>query len=609
MAPVSVELCLSGADLTEVRLAPDGSSLAYVRSREGISELVVHEVAADGSIGLERVVAGGPAPRAGRGLGGGCWSWSPDATAIAYAAVDGNLWLVPLVDGSARVLTDHGPDRAAQAPAVAPDGRWVVYVVDQAEVWAVAVETGVTRRLDDGSADFCFDPCPGIDATTVRWVAWNVPDMPWDRARVMEASLAEPAAPPRVAIRGAGSIQQPRPRRDGTWSSVRDDTGWLNVWLESGPLCAEPVEHAGPSWGLGQCSYAWSPDGGRIAFTRNESGFGRLCVLEVATGVVTEVGRGVHGQLSWVGRRLAAVRSGARTPTQIVVYEESGDGPWQRRVIATGPDPRWLDQDLAEPELRTLPGGDGASIPARLYRAAPTGSAPRLICWIHGGPTDQWQVTFLARVAWWRSRGWDVLVLDHHGSTGHGRRFQQALRGRWGELDVADVRAALAHCHASGWWSPARTVLIGGSAGGFTVLGALRDHPELAAAAVVAYPVCDLDDLAERSHRFERHYTATLVGDASDPAFDPEVLRERSPIWFADRITTPLLVFHGEDDPVVPVAQSRLFVERMAAVDRVDHAHEVELVVYPGEGHGFRQRANQRDEYERTEAFLQRHVP
>jgi dipeptidyl aminopeptidase/acylaminoacyl peptidase len=118
-------------------------------------------------------------------------------------------------------------------------------------------------------------------------------------------------------------------------------------------------------------------------------------------------------------------------------------------------------------------------------------------------------------------------------------------------------------------------------------------------AAVVAYPVTDLVSLAERSHRFERHSTLSLVGPAGSPAH-----HDRSPVWFADRIRTPLLVFHGDADPVVPLEQSRVLVERVRAA-----GGDVELVVYAGAGHGFRDAAHQRDEYARTEAFLRRHVP
>ncbi|MBI5088469.1 MAG: S9 family peptidase [Actinobacteria bacterium] len=276
-----------------------------------------------------------------------------------------------------------------------------------------------------------------------------------------------------------------------------------------------------------------------------------------------------------------------------------------RSTVDVATDATWDRELLVEPELVEVRTGDGDVVHARLYRADDrTSTGPRLICWVHGGPTDQWQVTFMPRLAYWRAQGWHVLVPDHRGSTGHGRAYQQALNGRWGELDVADVAAVVQHAHDTGLAAPARTVLMGASAGGFTVLGVLARHQGVAAAAVVSYPVGDLADLAERSHRFERHSTWRLVGV---PGESPEVDRryhDRSPVHFAERIRTPLLVFHGDADPVVPVDQSRTLAERIRAA-----GGDVELVIRPGEGHGFRQLVNQVDEYERTGAFLRRHVP
>jgi dipeptidyl aminopeptidase/acylaminoacyl peptidase len=195
-----------------------------------------------------------------------------------------------------------------------------------------------------------------------------------------------------------------------------------------------------------------------------------------------------------------------------------------------------------------------------------------------------------------------VLVPDHRGSTGHGRAYQQALRGRWGELDTSDVVDAIIYAHSRGWGSPADTAIIGSSAGGFTALGVAASRPALVAAVVAAYPVTDLADLAERSHRFERHYTESLVGPLPDAA---KLYQERSPVNFADRLAaTPLLVLHGDSDPVVPVEQSKALVERCVAA-----GGDVEFVVYEGEGHGFRKPENQLDEYRRTRDFLATHVP
>lgn len=584
-AEIPVERCIVGRDLTEPRLSPDGTVLGYVLNAGGRAALMWQVL--DGS--PVRQASAHPSPRSGRGLGGGCWCWTPDGQAVVYAAVDGNLWLQPVPAGAVRRLTDLDPARAASAPAVTPDGRDAVFTIDEAQIWRVALDgSSPPARLDDGTADFCFDPCAGPDGS-VSWVAWNVPDMPWDHSRLVHRDATGVLADERPP----GTVQQPRWLPDGRLAVLRDDGGWLNLWAAAAPLVSEPFEHGGPSWGQGQRSFAASPGGGRIAFTRNEHGFGRLCVLDVATGVVVDVARGVHGQLSWVADRLAALRSGARTPTQIVVYDTTD---WTREVVAIGPLSGWEDLDLAEPELVELPARDGATIHARVYRAA---ASRGLLCWVHGGPTDQWQVTFLPRIAFWRGAGWDVLVPDHRGSTGHGRAYQQAMNHRWGELDVDDVVDAIAEAHRRGWARPATTVVLGASAGGFTALGVAAAAPELVAAVAASYPVTDLVDLAARSHRFEQHSTVHLVGELPD---DLARYRQRSPVEHPERLAgVPMLLLHGDADPVVPVEQS----ERLAAAVTAAGG-EVELHVYPGEGHGFRTPENQLDEYRRLGALLER---
>jgi acetyl esterase/lipase len=586
---IPVERCIVARDLTEPGLSSDGRWIVYALAAGGSAALMID--ALDGT--PVRQLTAYPAPRPGRGFGGGCWCWSAAGDSVVYAAVDGDLWIQPVPTGQVRRLTHIGPERSAAGPCAVADGNRVVYVVDEAEVWRLRLDDGSTERLDDGSADFVFDPTTTPDGLTAMWQAWNVPDMPWDKARVQRRHFTRSDV---VDASPTASIQQVRSMPDGTTVCLRDDNGWLNVWLGEAPLVEEAFEHGGPTWGMGQQSFAVSPDGSRIAFTRNESGFGRLCVVDVASRSVREIARGVHGHLSWQGDRVAALRSGARTPTQVIVYD---DATWERTVVAIGPLSGWEDLPLAEPDLVEITAADGETLHARMYRADAV--TDRMLCWLHGGPTDQWQVTFTPRIAYWRSQGWNVLVPDHRGSTGHGRAYQQALRGRWGELDVSDTVDAIVHAHTRGWGSPARTAIVGASAGGFTALGVIAANPALIAAGIVAYPVTDLADLAERSHRFEQHYTDSLVGPLPNST---QLYRDRSPVNFAERLAAiPLLVMHGDSDLVVPVDQSTAFVERCLAA-----GGDVELVVYEGEGHGFRKPENQLDEYRRMQGFLATNV-
>jgi dipeptidyl aminopeptidase/acylaminoacyl peptidase len=580
MPAIPVEHCVGRTELIEPQLSSDSCHLGLVRNVPGEpAQLVVHDLAQR----TERVVALGAAPRPGRGMGGGGWCWNGDE--IIAIGIDGAIW-------SDRHGLLVGPgERPIWSVACSAEGHQLVWVVDQAEVWMLDRGNGEIRRLDGGDADFVIDPVVMPCGSGVVWMAWDVPDMPWDRSRVVGVGVEGDALD---TFTPQGCVQQPRFMPDGRGVYVCDDGGWLNVWLGDSSIVAEPFEHAGPTWGAAQRSFAVSPDGRYVAFARNEAGFGRLCVADVTNGEVRDVGRGVHGQLCWRGARLSALRSGAVTPTQVVVYDTD---TWERTVVASSSGD-WPTDAPREPEAVTFHSEDGVRLPARWYRA----TAPRrgLLCWVHGGPTDQWQVTFMPRIAFWQSRGWHVLVVDHRGSTGHGRAFQQALRGRWGQLDAADCTAAIRWAHEHGLGSPADTVVIGGSAGGFTALTVAADSPELVAAIVASYPVCDLVDLGQRSHRFERHYNDTLVGPPGDP-----LLRSRSPLARAAELARrPMLLLHGSDDPVVPADQS----ERLAVAVRRGGGW-VERHVFEGEGHGFRRREYQIAEYELIEQFLDRAVP
>ncbi len=603
---ITAALCARGRTVAEPRLAPTGDHLALVATAGGRSQLVVialGEASAGGGAGPEVAVTSDPPPCPARPFGGGVFDWLPDGTALVYAASGGGLWLQPVTGAPPRQLVEHGP---VAAPSVSPDGARVVYVLDGHHVAVVTVDDGRWPVRLSTTADFCFDPVWSPDGSWVAWHEWDVPAMPWDESRI---AVRAADARDDVVIVGGGNgvaVQQPRFSPEGVLGFLSDESGWCNLWVtelsadDRRPLIDEPREHGGPAWGQGQRSYAWSPDGAAVAFCRNEDGFGSLAVLDRSSGAVTELGRGVHGSLSWQGATLAALRSGARTPASVVGY-----GPpalASRTTFAHGPLAGLSAAELVEPEVVRWAGDDGAAIPGRLYRPATSGPGdpPPLIAWVHGGPTGQMEASFNARIAYWVDRGWAVLVPDHRGSTGHGRRFTQALAGRWGELDVADVAAGVRAAVTSGWGNPRRLVAMGASAGGFTVLHLLAAHPELWAAGVDLYGVTDLFALDEATHRFEAHYLHSLVGALPDAA---DLYRTRSPLHSVEAITAPLLILHGGADKVVSPEQSCAVADRLRALGRT-----VELHVYEGEGHGWGRPETVIDELDRTESFLRRHV-
>ncbi len=586
---VSLEDSLAGRDIGEPRLDPSGRRLAVVVSDPIDPSVDVkahwHVEVCDLDVvtpSWQRIST--ESVRGVRGLGGGTLDWVPDGSAVVAITALGALVEFGL-DGSARELL-AADGRTLSSPVVDPDGGRVIVVIDQAEICSVDRTSGRTTRLDDGSHDFVIDPI--VWQGDVVWHAWNAPNMPWDESAIVSEKGSVVAVPRR-------RVQQPDATLDGGRLGWLDDaTGWLNVTTSDGRRVSETFEHGGPPWGERLRSWCWSPDAASIAFVRNEGGFGRLCTFDVATGRIDERAKAIHGQLSWRGDRLAAIRTGGRTPTQVVVY---GTDDWSRRTVLVGPSYEWNEhRALVEPELVTVPSGDGTTLHARVYRSTePNG---RLLCWIHGGPTDQWTVSFMPRFTYWIDRGYSILVPDHRGSTGHGRAYTDALHERWGELDARDVIGILEAVQRRDGWSPQRTAVLGSSAGGLTALVIAIERPDLLGAVVAAYPVSDIAALDSTTHRFEAHYNRTLMGEPNETVMRS---RDRSPMDRIDEsFAVPVLLMHGDADPVVAVEQSR----RLAAVG----AQCIEYVEYAGEGHGFRSWSTRRDEYRRTEEFLSRHL-
>jgi dipeptidyl aminopeptidase/acylaminoacyl peptidase len=213
---------------------------------------------------------------------------------------------------------------------------------------------------------------------------------------------------------------------------------------------------------------------------------------------------------------------------------------------------------------------------------------------LHGGPTSQAGTSLnLGRQAF-TSRGLAVVDVDYRGSSGYGRSYRDQLKGNWGVVDVEDCSNAALWLAEQGLADRDRLAIRGGSAGGYTTLAALC-FTDVFAAGTSFFGVGDLEALARDTHKFEARYLDSLV--APWPA-GAATYRERSPIHSVDRISCPVLVMQGRDDLVVPTTQAD---EIVAALRRngLPHAY----LLFEGEGHGFRQAANQRRALEAELSF------
>jgi dipeptidyl aminopeptidase/acylaminoacyl peptidase len=255
---------------------------------------------------------------------------------------------------------------------------------------------------------------------------------------------------------------------------------------------------------------------------------------------------------------------------------------------------------LAAAEAITWTGADGGLVHGLYY--APAGppdrltEPPPLMVLVHGGPTSQRTMRYDPNAQYFATRGYAVLQVNHRGSTGYGRDYMNALRHAWGTFDVEDARTGAEALAARGLAGRGKVAIMGGSAGGFTVLQSLVSHPGFYRAGIALYPVSNQFSLATDTHKFEAHYNEWLLGPLPAAA---EVYRARSPEFHAEHIVDPLLILHGEEDRAVPIGQSEAIVARLRR-NGTPHVYRT----FAGEGHGFRRAETIEATYQEIDRFL-----
>ena len=265
----------------------------------------------------------------------------------------------------------------------------------------------------------------------------------------------------------------------------------------------------------------------------------------------------------------------------------------------------WLNEEyMADQKPIQYQSRDGLTIHG--YLTLPKGVEPKNLPVVvnpHGGPwyRDRWgfnpEVQFLA------NRGYAVLQMNFRGSTGYGRHFWEISFKKWGKEMQDDITDGVKWLIKEGIADSNRVGIYGGSYGGYATLAGLTFTPDLYACGVDYVGVSNLFTFMKTIPPYWKPYLDMLHEKVGDPEKDKELLASASPVLHADKITAPLFIAQGKNDPRVNIDESDQMVEALKK-----RGIDVEYMVKVNEGHGFHNEENRFDFYAAMEKFLAKHL-
>ena len=569
-------------------------------------------------------------------------SWSPDGRRVSFLTdITGvpQVWEVPAGGGWPEQLTFH--DERVSGARYSPAENKVLYSVDAGgnEKMQLHLLGGDGERDLTGNTDAIH--YSGGFAPDGRRIAYTATRRNGTDFDVYVQGLEENAEPEMVwEVTGYHTVADWGP--DGGSLIVSRHHSNLDNDLYRLDLESGEARLLTPHKGDARFSAAnVTPDGGNVYLATDRDGdFLRLARLDLSTlelEYLTPDDRDVEGvELSEDGRYLAVTRNvegysdfmlfngrGRRMPTPEMPAGILGGfafAPDSKKLAFTlvapnrNPDVWTLDLPDGEPRRLThsstagiplntfrrpkvvrYPSFDGREIPA-LFHEPEEESAPVVVN-VHGGPESQSRPGFAPVTQYLTNRGYAVFSPNVRGSTGYGKAYTHLDDVRLRPDSVKDL------AHAAYWLREKgheRIAVMGGSYGGFMVLAALTEYPDLWSAGVDIVGIANLVTFLENTGSYRRGLREPEYGSLEK---DREFLESISPIHKAGRITAPLMVIHGKNDPRVPVGEAEQIVEKVQ-----NNGGAVEYLLYEDEGHGLSKLKNRLDAYPKIAAFFDKHL-
>lgn len=595
--------------------SPDGARLAFVADTSGLDQVWVMPA------------EGGPETQLTHfGERVGEVAWSPDGTWLLVTVDAGGdehdqLYLVPATGGEPRALTSE-PEVIHHFGAWSPDGASICYSCNRRhpaffDVWVVDVATGASRCVLERDATLMartWSP----DGLAILVTHENT-NLDGDLLLVAAAG-GDPML--LTAHTGEAAFRAPCFAPDGHTLYVITNRDHELDGVAALDLAVLDTEHSDPTdahvplrWlarGRHEVegTLALSRDGQWLAWALNDAGRSRLVFYDVASGRASDgppLPVGVAEGLTWApdGSRVAFGFNGTRHNGNIWTAAPGDTAALQvSQAPMGGLDP----QTLIEPELVSYTSFDGLEIPAYYYhptnRERAHDAGLPVIVFVHGGPESQFRplhaAPWMPPLQYYLSLGFAVFAPNVRGSAGYGKTYIHLDDVRLRPNSVADLQAGVAWLIEQGGADPARIGIMGRSYGGFMVLAAITSYPELWAAAVDIVGIANFLTFFEHTGAWRRHLRSPEYGD---PERDADFLREVSPLFKAERITTPLLVLHGANDPRVPMGEAKQIVAAVRANGR-----PAELLLFPDEGHFMLRQSTQLTAYPATGDWFERYM-
>jgi dipeptidyl aminopeptidase/acylaminoacyl peptidase len=346
---------------------------------------------------------------------------------------------------------------------------------------------------------------------------------------------------------------------------------------------------AGLKWDVDE--FELSPDGKTIAYISNEDGSGILHLLNAKSGKELKAPKlplGIPSRLEWRedGSEVGFNFVSARSPNDAYSVDvKSGRVDRWTESESGGLDP----QRFVEPELVKLKSFDGLQIGAFVYRPGAgihSGKRPVIIN-IHGGPEGQSRPVFQARYNYYLNElGIAVIYPNVRGSSGYGKTFVALDNGFKREDSVKDIAAILDFVQGDPGLDGDRIAVIGGSYGGYMSLACMIQYADQLKCGIDVVGISNFLTFLKNTQDYRRDLRRVEYGDERDPKM-AEFLERISPTTHAKRITKPLFVVQGRNDPRVPATESEQMVKAIR-----ENGGQVWYLMAKDEGHGFARKRN-----------------